>query len=154
GLDIIRFFAAFLVMDHHLAFWSWAVPYEATANSITNGIPAFSSLTWLSWFGAVCVHIFFVLSGFFILYSSGRDSPSFSRSGVLRLVPGALLSASLSGVTLLTLNTMPAWSVATRFLRSIFFAPYGPWIDGVYWTLGIETVFYAMIFVLLKTASV
>ena len=41
GLDVIRFFAAFLVMAHHLAFWSWAVAYEATANSITNGIPAF-----------------------------------------------------------------------------------------------------------------
>jgi hypothetical protein len=37
GLDVIRFFAAFLVMAHHLAFWSWAVAYEATANSITNG---------------------------------------------------------------------------------------------------------------------
>ena len=154
GLDVIRFFAAFLVMAHHLAFWSWAVAYEATANSITNGIPAFPSLTWLSWFGAVGVDIFFVLSGFVILYSAGRDSRSFARSRVLRLVPGALVSASLSAVTLLTLTTMPAWSVATRFLRSIFFAPYGPWLDGVYWTLGIEIVFYATIFVLLKTASV
>jgi peptidoglycan/LPS O-acetylase OafA/YrhL len=154
GLDVIRFFAAFLVMDHHLTFWSWAVPYEATANSITNGIPAFPSLTWLSWFGAVGVDIFFVLSGFVILYSAGRDSRSFARSRVLRLVPGALLSASLCAVMLLLLNTMPAWSVATRFFRSIFFAPYGPWIDGVYWTLGIEIVFYGTIFVLLKTASV
>ena len=154
GLDVIRFFAAFLVMAHHLAFWSWAVAYEATANSITNGIPAFPSLTWLSWFGAVGVDIFFVLSGFVILYSAGRDSRSFARSRVLRLVPGALLSASLCAVMLLLLNTMPAWSVATRFFRSIFFAPYGPWIDGVYWTLGIEIVFYATIFVLLKTASV
>ena len=154
GLDIIRFFAAFLVMAHHLAFWSWAVPYEATANSITNGLPAFPSLTWLSWFGAVGVDIFFVLSGFVIVYSAGRDSRSFARSRVLRLVPGALVSASLSAVTLLTLNKMPAWSVVTRYLRSIFFAPYGPWIDGVYWTLGIEIVFYATIFGLLKTASV
>jgi len=154
GLDVIRFFAAFLVMAHHLAFWSWAVAYEATANSITGGIPAFPSLTWLSWFGAVGVDIFFVLSGFVILYSAGRDSRSFARSRVLRLVPGALVSASLSAVTLLTLHTTPAWSVATRFLRSIFFVPYGPWIDGVYWTLGIEIVFYATIFVLLKTASV
>jgi peptidoglycan/LPS O-acetylase OafA/YrhL len=154
GLDVIRFFAAFLVMDHHLTFWSWAIPYEATANSITNGIPAFPSLTWLSWFGAVGVDIFFVLSGFVILYSAGRDSRSFARSRVLRLVPGALLSASLCAGILLLLNTMPAWSVATRFFRSIFFSPYGPWIDGVYWTLGIEIVFYATIFVLLKTASV
>ena len=154
GLDVIRFFAAFLVMDHHLAFWSWAVPYEATANSITNGIPAFPSLTRLSWFGAVGVDIFFVLSGFVILYSAGRDSRAFARSRVLRLVPGALLSASLCAVVLLLLNTMPAWSVATRFFRSIFFAPYGPWIDGVYWTLGIEIAFYATIFVLLKIASV
>jgi peptidoglycan/LPS O-acetylase OafA/YrhL len=154
GLDVIRFFAAFLVMAYHLAFWSWAVPYEATANSITNGIPAFRSLTWLSWFGSVGVDIFFVLSGFVIVYSAGRDSRSFARSRVMRLVPGALVSAVLSAVTLMTLNTIPAWSVATRFLRSIFFVPYGPWIDGVYWTLSIEIVFYTTIFVLLKTTSV
>lgn len=154
GLDVIRFFAAFVVMAYHLAFWSWAVTYEATASSITNGIPAFPSLTWLSWFGSVGVDIFFVLSGFVIVYSAGRDGRSFARSRVLRLVPGALVSASLSAVTLLTLNTMPTWSVVTRFLRSIFFAPYGPWIDGVYWTLGIEVVFYTTIFVLLKTTSV
>ncbi len=155
GLDVIRFFAAFVVMTYHLSFWSWAIRYEATSNSITNGVPAFPSLTWLSWFGSVGVDIFFVLSGFVIVYSAaGRDSRSFARSRVLRLVPGALVSASLSAVTLLTLNTMPAWSVATRYLRSIFFVPYGPWIDGVYWTLGIEIVFYSTIFVLLKSNSV
>jgi peptidoglycan/LPS O-acetylase OafA/YrhL len=154
GLDIIRFFAAFLVMAYHLAFWSWAVPYEATSSSVTQGIPAFPSLTLLSWFGAVGVDIFFVLSGFVIVYSAGRDSRSFARSRVLRLVPGALVSASLSAVVLLAFDIMPVWSVVTRFLRSILFAPYGPWLDGVYWTLGIEVVFYTTIFVLLKVASV
>jgi len=154
GLDVIRFFAAFVVMVYHLAFWSWAVPYEATSSSVTHGIPAFPSLTWLSWFGSVGVDIFFVLSGFVIVYSAGRDSRSFARSRVLRLVPGALVSASLSAVALLALDMMPAWSVATRFLRSVFFVPYGPWLDGVYWTLGIEVVFYTTIFVLLRMTSV
>jgi peptidoglycan/LPS O-acetylase OafA/YrhL len=150
----MRFFAAFLVMAHHLAFWSWAVPYEATANSITKGTPAFPALTWLSWFGAVGVDIFFVLSGFVILYSASRDSRSFARSRVLRLLPGALISATLTAITLLTLSTLPALIVTARYMRSIFFIPYGPWIDGVYWTLGIEIAFYTSIFVLLKTASV
>lgn len=154
GLDVMRFFAAFLVMSYHLAFWSWAVPYEATSSSITHGIPAFPALTFLSWFGGVGVDIFFVLSGFVILYSADRDGRAFARSRVLRLVPGALVSASVTAVTLMLLKTMPASSVATRFLDSIFFIPYGPWIDGVYWTLGIEVAFYATIFVLLGTASV
>jgi len=154
GLDIIRFFAAFIVMVYHLAFWSWAVPYEATSSSVTHGIPAFPSLTWLSWFGAVGVDIFFVLSGFVIVYSANRDSRSFARSRVLRLVPGALVSASLSALALLSLDILPVWSVAMRFLRSVFFVPYGPWLDGVYWTLGIEVAFYTTIFVLLRTASV
>ena len=154
GLDLVRFFAAFLVMTYHLAFWSWSVPYKATSSSITQGIPAFPSLTWLSWFGGVGVDIFFVLSGFVILYSAGRDSRSFARSRVLRLVPGALVSASVTAITLMLLNTLPASSVAMRFLRSVFFIPYGPWIDGAYWTLGIEVAFYSTIFVLLNTASV
>ncbi len=154
GLDVIRFFAAFLVMAYHLAFWSWAVTYEATANSVTNGIPAFPSLTWLSWFGSVGVDIFFVLSGFVIVYSAGRDGRSFARSRVLRLVPGALVSACLSAATLLAFDILPVWSVVTRFLRSIFFVPFGPWIDGVYWTLGIEIAFYTSIFVLIRMTTV
>ena len=31
----------------------------------------------------------------------------------------------------------------------MLFIPSGPWIDGVYWTLGIEIAFYALIFLLL-----
>jgi hypothetical protein len=66
--------AVTLVMAHHLAFWSWAVAYEATANSITNGIPAFPSLTWLSWFGAAMIR-------------PGR--PKSLTAGVVRRVPGS-----------------------------------------------------------------
>src|SRR5262245_12529275 len=116
GLDIIRYLAASRAMTYHLAFWSCAVGHDATSNSITHGIPAFPSLTSLSWFGGVGVDIFFVLSCFVILYSAGRDSRSFARSRVLRLVPGALVSASRSAGGLLILLKMPVWSVATRFL--------------------------------------
>lgn len=88
------------------------------------------------------VPIFFTLSGFVIAFSAdGRGAGSFAQSRILRLFPAAWVCASLT----LAVRWGEA-GIGGEYLRSIILSPTGPWIDGVYWTLGIELIFYALIF--------
>ena len=69
GLDVVRFLAAFGVMTFHLSYWAWAHP-DGTAGRVTGGtirFVSFTSLTSAAWVG---VDVFFVLSGFVIVYSA------------------------------------------------------------------------------------
>lgn len=148
GLDLIRFGAAFLVMMFHLAFFSWW-PASSSAKAITGGSAAYPELVSVSWFGWVGVQIFFVLSGFVITYSAGSSAYDFFRSRMLRLLPGAWVCATMTVTVLAVLSIYPPWELAERYTRTVFFMPDGPWVDGVYWTLAIEIVFYILIWVLL-----
>lgn len=87
GLDALRFIAALLVMAHHLAFASWA-----SGRVRVN----YRYLGPYTWFGAIGVEIFFVLSGFIISYSAQNAEPgSFFRNRATRLYPGAFLCATI-----------------------------------------------------------
>ena len=133
GLDVIRFGAAVLVMMFHLSFVGWL------------HAPAYQAVVWpIGKFftnGGVGVQIFFVLSGFVIAYSaSGKTATKFAQGRALRLYPAAWLCASLTALAV--------WGtphLGSSYLRSIFLSPLGPWVDPVYWTLGVEIIFYAAV---------
>jgi len=148
GLDIIRFAAALMVMVFHLAYWSWA-PADSLTKSISGGVVGLSSLARFTWPGWVGVEVFFVISGFVILYSAADARPaSFLRGRILRLYPAAWICASATLVTLL-ISGRADGDTAGNYARAMMLWIHGPWIDGVYWTLGIEIVFYALVFMML-----
>lgn len=99
--------------------------------------------------GWVGVEIFFVISGFVIVYSANGTAWQFLRSRLLRLVPGVWVCAPITALLLLFYTPYPAGDIIRRFARSLAFWPFPQWVDGVYWTLGIEIVFYGVIFILL-----
>jgi hypothetical protein len=137
-MDLIRFAAAFMVAGFHLFHRVWLPDYfGGNPELLRVGEALHHPFRW----GAVGVPIFFTLSGFVIAFSAdGRSAGAFARSRILRLFPAAWICASLT----LTVR----WGetgVAGDYLRSLVLWPTGPWIDGVYWTLGIELVFYAAI---------
>lgn len=149
GLDLIRFFAAILVMLHHLGFWMWAGSF---AHFHDGGYDTdYHQLAPYTWFGWIGVEIFFILSGFLIAYSAnGASALAFARNRVVRLYPSAWVCSSLTAFVLLAsgipfrhAGLLPLW------IRSFFLFPAGPWIDGSYWTLGVEISFYFVIFVAL-----
>lgn len=39
--------------------------------------------------------------------------------------------------------------IFAAYLRSVVLLPVGPWVDGSYWSLAVEIVFYMLIFVIL-----
>ncbi|WP_284274154.1 acyltransferase family protein [Bradyrhizobium iriomotense] len=149
NIDILRFFAACLVMFYHLAVSSWAAAGVQSAN-ILGGRASFPELLPYFWSGFVGVEIFFVISGFVISFSAERSEAfSFARSRVFRLYPAAWICSTISLVALIYANIAPPESYLKPYFHSLLLSPKYPWIDSVYWTLGIEISFYALIFLVL-----
>lgn len=148
GLDLIRFCSACLVLLFHLGYSTWQP--ESGARYLVRGeytIPE-GSIFWFGWLG---VQIFFVISGFVIANSAQGASPyKFFRSRALRLYPAAWICATISLVTLLAFTDRPALNLLWRYLHSVTLFPLSPWIEGVYWTLAAEIIFYGLIFLLIS----
>jgi len=152
GLDLLRFFAACIVMVFHLAFWSWAFPAGQIALA-SHGVADFQTWDTFAPFGWAGVQIFFVISGFVIVVSAERSSAhKFFVSRFTRLVPAVWICATIALLAWLLVDAgMRPLSLLAMYVRSVAFFPTGAWIDSVYWTLGVEICFYALVFVLLLT---
>ena len=149
GVDVLRFVAASLVMFFHLALWSWVAPNGTTA-SVLRGAVAFPELQPAAAPGWIGVQIFFVISGFVIAFSAAGATPgAFLRRRFLRLFPGAVVATAITAAVLVGEGVAPLSALGQRLFNSVTFNPFGPWIDGVYWTLGVEISFYALVLVLL-----
>jgi peptidoglycan/LPS O-acetylase OafA/YrhL len=153
GLDFIRFGAALGVVVYHYAFYSWHEPMDDLGVRAAIGTPvAFPGLVSVSWWGWVGVQIFFVISGLVICVSAERQSAAaFLRNRFLRLAPALWVFATLSLIVTFLHSSVPASELLVMYVRSVALFPQGPWIDGVYWTLTIEAVFYAATLLLIAT---
>lgn len=148
GLDLLRFAAAFMVVAYHMGFIIHAPSNPARSHLLVVTEPA--STPPLFWFGFVGVPIFFVISGFVIAYSAEYTHPArFFRDRLVRLGPALWVCASLSLVLFLIFSTHPVVAILKRYIKEMIFYPAGPWLDPVVWTLGIEIVFYGLVFALL-----
>ncbi len=98
------------------------------------------------WFGWIGVELFFVISGYVILATAERrDARQFVRARVLRLVPAVWICATTTALLLLTVPGVDIGSVAHGWVNAVAFVPIGVQIDGSYWTLAIEIVFYGLV---------
>lgn len=141
-LDGLRGIAALLVVLYHYTFWYWEL--------FGGPVPLLLSVTW----GHYGVHLFFAVSGFVILMSAGkrRGATEFVISRVARLYPAYWVAVPLTFVVvrLADLTGRETSLLAAIVNMSMLQAFFGmPHVDGVYWTLTIELVFYFWIFVLL-----
>lgn len=148
-LDALRFFAALSVMVFHLSFYSWASK-ESAVGHMLNQAAAFPAATPFTSWGWVGVEIFFVISGFVIANSANNVSPfAFVKSRVLRLYPAVWICAFITLAAWLLVGGKTMRHLGGEMLRSLTLWIFGPWIDGVYWSLAVELVFYAIILTLL-----
>jgi peptidoglycan/LPS O-acetylase OafA/YrhL len=152
GLDVLRFFAAFIVCIYHIAFLSWIKP-DSAASIISGNIYSFADWSGLMSAGWIGVEIFFVISGFVITFSAEVGAWHFLRSRILRLYPAVWFCAPIALLISLYFGAFAISELPTRSVRSLLLWPKGNWVDGVYWTLGIEMSFYFLVYLLLKLAS-
>ena len=147
GLDLVRCAAAFLVLFYHFTYASWMPGGTAQAASL--GVAEFKEVSWFSSAGWVGVQIFFVISGFVIAQSAEeKTARQFGIGRIRRLFPSILICASVTALVAFAFDVWSADSLARRYFATLVLWPVGPWIDGVYWTLTIEAMFYAAIFLL------
>lgn len=135
-------------MVFHLAYW---ISFKnSTSGSIVRGAVAYPELAPFAFWGRFGVEVFFVISGFVIAFSAASATPSrFARSRFLRLAPAAFICATITFLVSWLIAWQPLPVLAERYFRTLTFNLRGPWVDGAYWSLGVEITFYAMVFVLL-----
>ncbi len=134
GLDLIRFFAAFWVMNRHY--------FSAFDNNVT----------WfdLSKYGLLGVPLFFIVSGFVISESLSVSSiKNFAISRFIRLAPIFWIICTATYIfTLIMPNgnpvSIPEYLVSMSMLGDNFGALFhlSRTVDIVYWSLAVEIIFY------------
>lgn len=154
-LDLVRFVSAILVMAMHLGFWGWWKNGDevGTIARLFPDYPEYPELISFTWFGWVGVQIFFVISGFVIAMTAEKSSAlQFLRSRFLRVYPVAWICATISLIIVVVAdNQYMGSSVILRYFNTMIISPYPAWIDGVYWTLALELVFYGLVFLIIAT---
>ena len=145
ALDILRLLAALAVLLYHFLYrGSIAGGYLAVSYGLTEGpVPLF-------YFG---VPLFFMISGFVIIWSAeGRSGWQFGKSRVIRLYPGHVAAMTLTALVIMVWGTPPfEVSLGQWFANLTMVAPaFGQsFMDGVYWTIVVELIFYFWIALLL-----
>lgn len=142
ALDGLRFAAAAGVLLYHFtARWSTAWGSDP--------VERFPVLGQVTTYFALAPELFFVVSGFVILWTAwGRSVPAVVASRLARLLPSYWTALALTSVLLLFVwrdGKQISWGeVAVNFtlLQEAFGVRH---VDGVYWTLWTELRFYLLI---------
>ncbi len=147
-IDLLRFIAALGVVFFHYTF----------AGEQAGHLPFHFTLSAYTMYGYFGVLLFFMISGFVILMTAlHRDWRGFVKSRIVRLYPMYWFAVFLTFV-IIYLFGAPQFYVSFKELFWNLSMVQGylliPNIDEVYWTLGVEMMFYFHIFILLYTRKI
>ncbi|TPJ52274.1 acyltransferase family protein [Mesorhizobium sp. B2-7-1] len=143
-LDFLRIFSAMLVLLSHFS------TYAARSASIVNGKgAAFGLLSVFAGLGSAGVGTLFVISGFAIAMSASREggvSPAVRFVGIraIRILPAMWISA-LIAFAARAFYGEDFQGLLMDFARSAVLSPKGPYIDGVVWSLVVQSFFYLLV---------
>ena len=132
-----------MVALFHLAYFAWHEVYRqiSHSNSAASALPFPSG-----WVGAL--YFLRIVGVRDRVFGDWENSEAVCKELSLRLYPSAWICAT---ITALFIFGDPR--LADEYLRSVTLAPVGPWVDGVYWTLGVEIAFYSLVALVLVAAG-
>ena len=140
-LDLLRFAAALMLAIYHFLYRG------AQGGGYLDH--AFGSAGGSVSLGYLGVNLFFMISGFVIIWSaSGRDWYGFSISRLARLYPAHLTAMTLTFLTIAWWSQPPFTTDIFQWLANLtMLAPmFGEeFMDGAYWSIVIEIIFYGWV---------
>jgi peptidoglycan/LPS O-acetylase OafA/YrhL len=144
GLDLLRLLAALMIVLFHFG-------YAGSTRGMMD--VAYPEVSWIAKYAFVGVDLFFVISGFVIAVSAqGRDWRQFAASRMIRLYPAHVACMTFTALVLLAMTGPGAAPTAWQWLANMtMFAPaFGqPFIDGAYWSIVLEIIFYGWVALML-----
>lgn len=140
-LDLLRFSAALMVTIYHFLYRG-----ARDGGYLEHGFGSAGVSVSLGYLG---VNLFFMISGFVIIWSaSGRDWYGFSVSRLARLYPAHIVAMTITFLTIAWWSQPPfttdvfQWLANLTMLAPIFGESF---MDGAYWSIVIEIIFYGWV---------
>lgn len=145
-LDMLRLLAAFLVLGFH-----WLYRGPASGDQSTR-YPDFDAIAL---YGYIGVDWFFVISGFVIAWTAhNRNALDFAIMRFARLYPAYVACMSLTFLLTVLYGWQRSNPGMSDWLANLTMAAplFGkPFMDGAYWSILVEIIFYGWVFLLLAT---
>lgn len=149
-LDLIRFVAAFAVMMYHYTY----------RGTLPGGYLSFKFpiLGPVFQYGDLGVPLFFIISGFVILMTAQkREWFGFVISRIVRLYPAYWFAVTLTAVVILVADNSRFSVGLAQYLANLTMIQQAfdvQDVDGVYWSLYVELIFYFWVFLVSITRQI
>ena len=144
-LDALRLFAALAVVLFHFGFRGLTLEVTDVA------LPAYEAVLKYGYLG---VQLFFVISGFVIAYSAeGRTPIQFGIARFSRIYPTFALCMTITFIVILALGSPRIHATMYQWLANFLIMPElvkQESLDGSYWSIFYEVVFYGWIFIFMS----
>ncbi len=148
NLDLLRLVSALMVLLFHYGF-------RMRISGEGGGI-GFPELAPLAQWGDAGLLVFFGISGYVIAMSAeGRPATLFAAGRIARLWPTFVVCATVTAVVLTWLPlptgappTFLQWAAHAVIISRALGQPF---LDGAYWTIAYEIIFYGWIFLMIAT---
>lgn len=141
GLDILRGLSAICIILYH-----YTVRYNQSVYTLSNYKTNWIFGNFFEW-GSMAVLTFFILSGFFSGIYSNKNGMDYIKKRVKRLFPPFVMCCLITSIFMFLFYKSAFVGIKNIILNILFFPLYlgvKP-IDGVYWTLLKEVIFYSLV---------